>query len=139
LRSKHLRAPRARSRGAGAALRPGQACKNKGLVEFDGNSSFVYNNLRGETHSQGGKTEGGRQDWSTAFNLARFSAWGRGGISLRHPIKTTQSGDLQMTKLLSIIIAAMFAAASVSAIAQDKKKEEPKKEAKKEDKKADKK
>lgn len=36
-----------------------------------------------------------------------------------------------MTKLLSMIIAAMFAAVSVSAIAQDKKKDEPKKEMKK--------
>ncbi len=32
-----------------------------------------------------------------------------------------------MTKLLSMIVAAMFAAVSVSAIAQDKKKDEPKK------------
>ena len=40
-----------------------------------------------------------------------------------------------MTKLLSMILAAMFAVVSVSAIAQDKKKEEPKKEAKKEAKK----
>jgi ribosomal protein L12E/L44/L45/RPP1/RPP2 len=38
-----------------------------------------------------------------------------------------------------MILAAMFAVASVSAIAQDKKKEEPKKEAKKEAKKEEKK
>ncbi len=42
-------------------------------------------------------------------------------------------------KLLSIIIAAMFAAASVNAIAQDKKKDDKKTEAKKDDKKDDKK
>lgn len=40
-------------------------------------------------------------------------------------------------KLLSMIVAAMFAAASVNAIAQDKKKDEPKKEMKKGDGKKD--
>jgi len=42
-----------------------------------------------------------------------------------------------MTKLLSMIIAAMFAAVSVNAIAQDKKKDEGKKEMKKGDGKKD--
>jgi hypothetical protein len=65
-----------------------------------------------------------------------FFAWGRGGNSLRHPVlKNYFSGEIEMTKLLSMILAATFAAASVNAIAQDKKKDEPKKEAKKEEKK----
>ena len=37
-----------------------------------------------------------------------------------------------MTKLLSVIVAALFAAASVTAVAQEKKAEKPKAEAKKE-------
>ena len=40
-----------------------------------------------------------------------------------------------MQKLFSIVLAALFAAASINAIAQDKKKDEPKKEAKKDEKK----
>ena len=40
-----------------------------------------------------------------------------------------------MQKLFAIVLAALFAAASINAIAQDKKKDEPKKEAKKDEKK----
>jgi hypothetical protein len=43
-----------------------------------------------------------------------------------------------MQKFLSIVMAALFAAASVNALAQDKKKDEPKKEAGKKDDKSDK-
>jgi hypothetical protein len=49
-----------------------------------------------------------------------FIAAGRDANSLRHLVKTIQYQEMKMTKLLSMIIAAMFAAASVSAIAQDK-------------------
>ena len=40
---------------------------------------------------------------------------------MRHPIKTNLNQENAMTKLLSIVIAATFAAASVSVMAQDKK------------------
>jgi ribosomal protein L12E/L44/L45/RPP1/RPP2 len=66
---------------------------------------------------------------------------GRGGNSLRHPVFTYQYQENEMTKLLSMIVAAMFAAVSVSAIAAshagagDKKMD--KKDAKKEMKKGE--
>jgi hypothetical protein len=87
----------------------------------------------------GAARRGGRQVKVNRFRIRAFFAWGRGGNSLRHPVKKLLIRRDEMTKLLSMILAAMFAVVSVSAIAQDKKKEEPKKEAKKEAKKEEKK
>ena len=58
--------------------------------------------------------------------------------SLRQPVVETKSQEKRM-KLLSMILAGLFAVASVSAIAADAKKDDKKTEAKKDDKKADKK
>jgi hypothetical protein len=44
-----------------------------------------------------------------------------------------------MQKIAAIVLAALFAAVSINAIAQDKKKDEPKKETKKDEKKDSKK
>jgi hypothetical protein len=106
---------------------------------FDAKSSFVYNNLHGATHGRGSKTGRPAGQRSTAFSFVRFSHGGEAATRCVTPLKNYLSGETEMTKLLSMILAAMFAAASVSAIAQDKKKEEPKKEAKKEAKKEEKK
>ena len=50
-----------------------------------------------------------------------FFAAGRGGYSFRHPITTNLDQEKAMTKLLSMIIAATFAAASLTVMAADKK------------------
>jgi hypothetical protein len=91
-----------------------------------------------------------RQGPGGSVNRCRFRAFfdaGRSGNSLRRPVYSYQHQEIEMTKLLSMIVAAMFAAVSVSAIAashagaKDDKKMDKKadKMEKKADKKADKK
>jgi hypothetical protein len=106
---------------------------------FDVKSSFVYNNLHGATHGRGSKT--GEAGWNgqPLSDSCVFRMGGRRQLVASPRQKNHLSGETEMTKLLSMILAAMFAVVSVSAIAQDKKKEEPKKEAKKEAKKEEKK
>ena len=87
----------------------------------------------------GAARRAGRQGMVNRFRFRAFFAWGEAATRCVTPLKNYLSGETEMTKLLSMILAAMFAVASVSAIAQDKKKEEPKKEAKKEAKKEEKK
>ena len=51
-----------------------------------------------------------------------FFATGRGGYSLRHPFTTNLDWENAMTKLLSMILAATFAAVSLTSVmAADKK------------------
>ena len=87
---------------------------------------------------------GGRQDGLAGgigqpSRAPRVLGCGGGGGSLRHPVYSYQNQEMEMTKLLSMIIAAMFAAVSVSAIAQDKTEKKGEKMDKKDDKKGDKK
>jgi len=90
------------------------------LARIEGKSSFVYNDLRGATHAW--EALRGRLGGLVNRSTRRaFFATGRSGISLRHPFITNLDQENAMTKLLSIIIAATFAAASVSVMAQDKK------------------
>src|SRR5262245_44809914 len=108
----------------------GKATFYNGLARVDGVFLFVYNGSRGEG------PQGGKSEWPGTVNRrgrrAFFEA-GSGGHSLRHPVLTIHQ-EMEMTKLLSMIMAAMFAVVTVNAIAQDKgKKDEAKKEQKKGD------
>jgi hypothetical protein len=121
------------------------SCKNNSLSWFDGNSSIVYNGLRRETCGRGGKYWGPGGSVNRYWRRAFFVA-GRGGNSLHHPDYTYQYQESEMSKVISMIVAAMFAAVSVSAIAAshmgakgDKMDKMDKKMDKKADKKMDKK
>src|SRR5688572_6568775 len=58
--------------------------------------------------------------------MARYSPPGSGGVASARV--RTLNQEKAMTKLLALIVAALFAAASVTAIAQEKKDEKPKAE-----------
>jgi hypothetical protein len=77
---------------------------------------------------------GGRRDrltcrrWSTAGRVMRCSLRGEAATCCITPL-INKIKEKQMNKLLSMIIAAMFATVSVNAIAQDKKADDTKKAA----------
>jgi uncharacterized protein YlxW (UPF0749 family) len=94
--------------------------------------------LRGETY--GREAIRARPAGSVnRFQVRAFFAAGTGANSLRHLVqKTYLYQESEMTKLLSMIVAAMFAAVSLTAVAQEKKADKMEKKADKMDKKADK-
>jgi hypothetical protein len=119
------------------ATRSGLSCKNNTLPWFDAKSPFVYNGLRGETCERGGELGPGE-----SVNRCRRRAFlfaGRGGNLLHHPVYTYQYQETEMKKVLAMILAAMFAAVSVSAIAASHMAAKGDKMEKKDDKKMDKK
>jgi mannitol-specific phosphotransferase system IIBC component len=94
--------------------------------------------LRRETCERGGG------DWGPGGSVNRcrrraFFAAGRGGNLLHHPVYTYQYQEIEMKKVLSMVLAAMFASVSVSAIAASHMAAKGDKMEKKDDKKMDKK
>ena len=66
---------------------------------------------------QGGKTGATGRNGQPQATSRVFGCGGFSGNSLRHPVYTYLYQEIEMTKLLSMIVAAMFAVVSVNAMA----------------------
>jgi hypothetical protein len=85
--------------------------------------------LRGATHKGGRQDRAGRLAPVNRRARCAFIAAGEAATCCVTPL-ISKIQENEMSKLLSMIVAAMFAAVSVTAIAQDKKKDEKKMEKK---------